>query len=123
MLIQRLLKCFAARDLEPCAPLPLAWSLDVLKDAIQARREVVAFHGKEWLVFCPHDLRQLDGEPEVLAHLVGGHAYHADEVNCSRWVWLPVAELWGVEARGAGRATSHGAPLHGPLPARGGRGG
>ncbi len=102
MLIQRWLKHFAALDAEPSAPAPIAWSLDVLRNAIRTRREVVAFLGKEWLVFYAQDLRHTDGDPEVLAYLVYGHP-SADSAQADpprRWMWLPVAELWGVEARG-----------------------
>ncbi len=115
MLIQRWLKHFAALDAEPSAPAPVAWSVDVLRNAIRTRREVVAFLGKEWLVFYAHDLRHTDRDPEVLAYLVYGHPYgetgKADPLR--RWVWLPVEELWGVEARGLAPEAS--TPLPGPL--------
>jgi hypothetical protein len=123
MLIHRLLQRFAMREAIRSAPLPLAWSLGVLKEAIHAGREVVAFHGKAWLVFYPQALREVDGASEVLAHLVGGHPYlQTSRANPpGRCIWLPVAELWGVEAgvRVAGAAT--GTPRDGDLPARGQR--
>jgi hypothetical protein len=122
MLIQRLLRRLATRD-DRSAMLPVAWSLGVLKDAIRAKREVRAFHGKEWLVFYPQDLREVRGESEVLAYLVcGPPRLQTGQGNPPRrWVWLPVAELWGLESRAPVAGAAAGTPHDGAPPGCGER--
>jgi hypothetical protein len=106
MRIRQLLSCLHCQA-DPRVPegVGTARSVQLLQDAVKRQRQVVAFHGKEWLVFRPHRVRQDADGARVFAYLLRGRPYLSTEPAdvSPRWVWLPVAELWGLEARDAPR--------------------
>ncbi len=97
--VTRLLQWFQQRPAENPAAAMLTRSLQLLDEALRGGRAVVAFYDTQWLVFAPRGLRDAPDGPQVLAYLLCGHAPRgrgADDPS-HRWVWLPVAELWGVD--------------------------
>ncbi len=97
--VTRLLHWFQQRPAENRAATMLARSLALLHEAATSGRAVVAFCGKQWLVFSPRGLRHEPDGPHVLAYLLCGHPNRepGTEDRSDRWVWLPVADLWGLE--------------------------
>jgi hypothetical protein len=98
----RWLAHFRRRPEEDLPAAALARSRELVEDAVRNGRQMVAFRGKEWLVFSPRTIRDGTDGPRVLAYLVCGRPYldpQADDPS-QRWVWLPLAELWGLDARG-----------------------
>ncbi len=77
-------------------------TLAVLRDAIQRKKQIIAFRGRgrRPLVFCPHALASGAGRWYVLAFVVvGERADDEDLQSPARWRWIPVTELSQVVQR------------------------
>jgi hypothetical protein len=100
--LRRLLAYFRRRPEERPPIAAFNKSRQMVQEAIRGRRQMVAFHGKQWLVFSPHVIRDRAGGPHVLAYLLCGRPYLEPQGGgpSQRWVWLPLGELWGLDARG-----------------------
>jgi hypothetical protein len=112
--MRRLLAYVTRRPREAPADTALVKSRQLVEDAIRRGRQMVAFHGKQWLVFSPFAVRERPEGPHVLAYLLCWRAYlepQAD-VPSRRWVWLPLAELWGLDARGDDAEAAEQKPTH-----------
>lgn len=120
MEMRRLVAYFSRRTREAPSATALMKSRQLVEDAIRSDRQMVAFHGKQWLVFSPRAIRDAAEGPHVFAYLLCGRAYLDPQSGapCQRWVWLPLAELWGLDSRGDAPEEAEPKPAHRFEPAR-----